>query len=1101
MSEESEIEIIQYSPDIAAGVAEMFNKWDDLWPGGFTSGVPYTEERVRKIYDKMRALAILIAVDQDSNQLVGFCSLMQHWKDAAAAYIGLLGASPEVLNKKVGKRLLLKAMSIAIDKGYQRVDLHTWSGNLRAVPLYKKMGLMWNPVMDGVHLEGFVPEILAHPMTSPFFAKNTEVNAWYSLQEREIEQAPDEIDDQGMEVYKYSFKDDDNSLIVTVDRLCKAIVGFERTMGGETLGIHARVKKHLTICGVPSKYTLVIENKTSKPVSLSAVLEGFKGIDFNDNSKTKLTVAPFESAQWTVPYVVDSTAKLHDKEEKTPAIITKLDVDGVKSELRTGLKIRSAAEVRTRWGQCIVHPGGRTSLPITVVGHTLASLKGRLNIETPQVPMKVGPKDPEIEISAEGIGGVVLDVVAEKTLDTGTHDLQLSFTFKTMNGNGEEVEITTRKFRVPVFCLEDGTVAIGEDDRLKRVLVVSPKYTVQLSREGAYARVTDMNTYTTVRLAGEIGPPFGLSPFRGAERDVDIQQDALQTTISLSAKHPEKTLIIEDRMIFRHDSDIITHELWVTNNGKEPQTIQQRMYGGGGGLSLSSGFADAIIPFKSGLVRSSGANTLLSYPGIPSDPDSFGEQWVCMESPNGTIGQIWSPENVEEVRLAGGQINRISYDSITVDPGESVCTSRVWNVVGVATWKNIQRLWKSLVKKESTPITKLWKKVDELRPLGLKTESVVVPSIQKGETSITFVKFISPPLPGALIVEAPEGWTAQVKDPSGSPMSEDSPVSVAPEVAAEDGLSLSVELTPTDSVKKGFSISEGVAKFSTLWDFESRFSLVQLGDTSAELKVEEIEEEGLKVFRVTNREIEFKVSADYGGCLYSLKNNRSVELLSSAFPNPAPKEFFDNYYGGIQPLIWDDEMDEDIIKAKTNQEKMKAKVIEIGDCWKGIEVSWTSKVQQMCKGAKSRVRYMTAPGSPLVVLDFEISNDTSAPLRFFPMLLADTAIDGDLSEAILKSRISDGLVTARPGPVPTILLPTTNFSWLSKGDDGIAYMVAGTELKSLTFHLASISISSALDFWMWLQPGQKYSLRAALFINPPNEEVIEKVQAVLEELT
>jgi hypothetical protein len=96
--------------------------------------------------------------------------------------------------------------------------------------------------------------------------------------------------------------------------------------------------------------------------------------------------------------------------------------------------------------------------------------------------------------------------------------------------------------------------------------------------------------------------------------------------------------------------------------------------------------------------------------------------------------------------------------------------------------------------------------------------------------------------------------------------------------------------------------------------------------------------------------------------------------------------------------------------------------------------------------------------------------------------------------------MSDGLVTARPGPIPTVLLPTTNFSWLSKGDDGIAYMVAGTELKSLVFHLASISISSALDFWMWLQPGQKYSLRAALFINPPNVDVIEKVQAVLEEL-
>ena len=114
MSDESDIQIVQYSSDIAAGIAEMFNKWDDLWPGGFTSGVPYTEERVKKIYDKMRALGLLVAIDTESNTPVGFCSLMQHWKDEDAAYVGLLGASPEALNKKVGKRLLLKAMGIAV---------------------------------------------------------------------------------------------------------------------------------------------------------------------------------------------------------------------------------------------------------------------------------------------------------------------------------------------------------------------------------------------------------------------------------------------------------------------------------------------------------------------------------------------------------------------------------------------------------------------------------------------------------------------------------------------------------------------------------------------------------------------------------------------------------------------------------------------------------------------------------------------------------------------------------------------------------------------------------------------------------------------------
>ena len=227
MTEDADIRIEQYSSNLAAGIAEMFNSWDDLWPGGFTSGVPYDEERVRKTYDKIRALAILIAIDSESSKPVGFCSLMQHWRDEDAVYIGLLGVSPEALSKKVGKRLLLKAMKIAIEKGYQRVDLHTWAGNLRAVPLYKKIGLMWNPEADGVHLEGFIPEILKHPLAAPFWKDVEDISAWYEFQQRELEQAPDDIIDQGMHIYNYKFENQSGQLSVIIDRLSKGITSID----------------------------------------------------------------------------------------------------------------------------------------------------------------------------------------------------------------------------------------------------------------------------------------------------------------------------------------------------------------------------------------------------------------------------------------------------------------------------------------------------------------------------------------------------------------------------------------------------------------------------------------------------------------------------------------------------------------------------------------------------------------------------------------------------------------------------------------------------------------------------------------------------------
>jgi ribosomal protein S18 acetylase RimI-like enzyme len=125
MTEAIGIEILEYEESLAEDVAAMWNTWDELWPGGFTQGVPYTAERVHKQFGKSDALAILIAIDNESKKPLGSCTLYAHWRDQEAAYIGTLGVSPEALGKKVGKRLLLESIERAARKGYTRVDLNT----------------------------------------------------------------------------------------------------------------------------------------------------------------------------------------------------------------------------------------------------------------------------------------------------------------------------------------------------------------------------------------------------------------------------------------------------------------------------------------------------------------------------------------------------------------------------------------------------------------------------------------------------------------------------------------------------------------------------------------------------------------------------------------------------------------------------------------------------------------------------------------------------------------------------------------------------------------------------------------------------------------
>jgi hypothetical protein len=307
-------------------------------------------------------------------------------------------------------------------------------------------------------------------------------------------------------------------------------------------------------------------------------------------------------------------------------------------------------------------------------------------------------------------------------------------------------------------------------------------------------------------------------------------------------------------------------------------------------------------------------------------------------------------------------------------------------------------------------------------------------------------------------------------------------------------------LRPAEHIPAGFGIYKGTLRFFTATDVVGQFALIQLGDSSKSISVEETEEEGLKVFRVSNGECEFKVSPDYGGCLFSLKNRRSVDLLASKFPTPGPKEFLDNYFGGVQPLVWDDDMDEDLTKALTNHEKMDAKSCEIEGIWKGVELRWKGTIQQTCRGADFRLRYLTAPGSQLVLIDWNIRNDTKAPMRFIPSLLVDPVIGSDLKDTIMTARWNDSVTTTRPSPVPAVIMPKSNVTLLNRGEDGVGIIVDSPVTKSLALHLNTMILGGAMDFTTWLKPGEEQTVRMCLFVDPPSYDVLEDLQKMLKYL-
>ena len=211
----SEIVIRAFREEDAVGLAVLLNASDSAWPGTFTGGVPYTPERVLEQRREREYLLDLVA--EADGEIVGTCTLTRDWDDPQAAYVAFLNVHPEWHGKGIGKRLLLRAVDEAVHLGVPYVSLHTWAGNERALPLYKKTGFFWIPGTD-VRMENYLPLMLRLP-----WAKELLGDAhWYGCLKREITLEEDREEWEGRQVFRYRLERGEKSLEVVIDRAAKA---------------------------------------------------------------------------------------------------------------------------------------------------------------------------------------------------------------------------------------------------------------------------------------------------------------------------------------------------------------------------------------------------------------------------------------------------------------------------------------------------------------------------------------------------------------------------------------------------------------------------------------------------------------------------------------------------------------------------------------------------------------------------------------------------------------------------------------------------------------------------------------------------------------
>jgi len=382
---ENGIRIVEYHDGLAKAVAAMFNISNDDWGGSVSVSTP---ESVRAMMAKNTQLHTYIAMDGDA--VVGWCGLAKFYKDPNTLYVEILDVIPEYQGKKVGKALVLLCVEQTIALGYKRLDLHTWSGNTKAVPLYKKCGFLWQDRGDTTLLNNYIPEITTHPAFAKFFAKAD----WYNDTTRDVGLVePDEVEVNDFNLAAYSWEKDGDMLKIGYERTGKRIHMVETN----SYKVEMMVECHELAFGVEYDCVISAENKTKNPLTIKIDGRTDGPIELKFHGGGELV----GKQEFIGKFSIGELGHKQDKDKVHPCVAADITMDGDTVQFGLGIDIKAPLEAE------MIHPD-RILVQVGVTEERYINFESGLS-EDATVEFEFEGKPYKFEIEAHGKASVQLN--------------------------------------------------------------------------------------------------------------------------------------------------------------------------------------------------------------------------------------------------------------------------------------------------------------------------------------------------------------------------------------------------------------------------------------------------------------------------------------------------------------------------------------------------------------------------------------------------------------------------------------------------------------------------------------------------------------------
>ncbi|MHA2050260.1 MAG: GNAT family N-acetyltransferase [Promethearchaeota archaeon] len=965
----------------AEKLAVCLNQWgdDDSWGGsfGFTD---WTAEKINNNWFINMKMIEQLIVDE-GGIFQGYISFDNHLEDADAGYVPLLGVCPKAQSKGYGKALLLSVLKKTVELGKRRLELDTWAGNLRSVPVYKKTGFFWRKNTSAI-MENYLPAVLGTPYFEDFFSKND----FYNTRELKIIQEPDDFIHETMQAYCYRFIENElNNLTVYVDCHAKDLSGFSYTENGKTLSVQLIPNQHEIFLGIDKpELEIQVINQRDYPVHIRGNITGYMEIKDLSTKEVDFIVSPGEEKSVKIAVSLSPSAETYaprqEPNKRTNCRISAhLEIDNKICQLGCGWVPRDVFQIKLlkrslyfgkNTEEILVPVGFRNLTQDTIDGSLLITGDGLL-------------KPYLLDFTLKAESALEASIPIKRPVNSLSESWKWNLEFKVKRNSSFQM-LPLISFHISCFT-KTGAIAYINSKPEKEAVIENEFLRLHFSMTPAnwYSLRTifdkKMDINLSILIFGiSVGRPFPAdssefilirSPFEVVQRENGI---ALKQEFISKIEKPGLKVV---RWIeLDAGKKFVTTYYDLTNTNENDDQVLTNVSVRNQFWRWRSLIRDITIPGKQGFIVADDPEFLDEY-DYPSKPEDFQEPWLACEPQNTQelglgFGVIWDPLEVERILITpewGPSVEMISYD---LKPGQTVRTGHYTLVVGHPAVRLTRKIWleefdgKATLNRERKHPGLSQKLMD----FKIGHDISLPDSNQSPFPSISFIDLDSDKIEfrAQYLVKRQTPIDIQVSLSSGL-----WPESKEIKFKLEEG-KLSNILLPyskTNNNQEPYVIPfKGT--ISLPLNIRNHNWIAVPYHSKSQITLEKSEHHWV----FSNKLMQFKTSNSHGASLFSANVGDTEELFFSRFPNKESFVWFSNFVGGFCPIAFipGTNLESPFFTNLWSEPQLTKK-----DDWVGLQFSLASATNDIrLKDMSYSMTYYMKPRSPLLWGSFSFTNNS-----------------------------------------------------------------------------------------------------------------------------